>query len=369
MWRINQQNELIHLDGPNHIVWVPSDQFVFHKTQLPEAKKADWGKMVSFVLEEKLLYSVDDIHFAICDNLEKEEVVVASLPLDLMSQWLELIKANKIKVSKIYPDFLAAPYDSSASAVLWCEDEKCFLRTTEQQIFTGSMNWLYDVAQIHSIEKDIKVFSDGSVDLPQEWHTRSESLPKPLEMLLQEAASGVLPVNLLQGSFKPASLFVEFLKPWYWSGVGVIVLVALFLGELQTKTYALQAQANNIHKANELTLQAYFPEASVRGPGVRNYLTQVMSNLEQSMTEESKGGWKIMLALEPVFNSCKPCRIERFKFDSRGVKIEVSSSNDMAALIESIKKLPKLSLVTEPLQSKDRKKIRLILSMNEEESS
>ena len=241
MWHINQENELIHLEGPEKIVWVPSDQLVFHQVDLPQENKRAWDQMVSFALEEKLLNSIDHMHFTIGEIVEEEGATVVSLPLHLMEQWMQILKQNKIKANKVYPDFLAIPCDGEGTqSVLWCENEMCSLRIGKQQNLVGSVDWLHAIAKIRSLS-EIRVFSDESVKLPQEWHVLAESLPGRLETLFQQAATQSQPINLLQGTFRAAPLFLESLKPWYWSGVALVVLFALFLGEMQIKTGAFRS--------------------------------------------------------------------------------------------------------------------------------
>lgn len=369
MWRIDRENSLTHLDGPEKTVWVPSEQLVFHHVDLPAKSKQLWGQMVSFALEEKLLDSVERMHLTIGENVEEAGAIVVSLPLELMNEWMQLLKRNKIKANKVYPDFLAIPNDGSAAqAVLWCENGNCSLRIGAQQNFTGSADWLHAIARVRNLS-DIRVFSDESVELPSEWHVRAESLPRSLDMLLQEAAVQPQPINLLQGSFRPAPLFVEFLKPWYWSGVALVLLFALFLGEMQVKKDTLEQQTINIRKASELTFLAYFPGNAVAAQNIRGYLTGILANLEEGASAQRKSAWKIMLALDPLIKACPACRVERIKMTRNKLDIEVSSSQDIAQLVEGIRALPNIVLNAEPLKaSKERSKSRLTLEFQESQS-
>ncbi len=363
MWRIDSDNELHHLAGPKDIVWVPSDQMVVYRADLPLKSKQVWEKTVPFVVEDQLLNRVETMHFAIGQMEEDEGIPVICTPLSAMREWMDSLAERGIKPRVVYPDFLAIPFDQDTERpVLWCQNDYYYLRFGLQETISGSLEWVRSIVEVKSYGADLRIFSDNPQSLPEDWRVRVESSPHSLEELMIQAANQSLPVSLLQGAFKPTSLILTWLKPWYWAAMLLLVLAALFLAELRIKAYSFNVQAATLEKATERIFAAYFPDEQLGGANVRVHLSRLLDRLQNEVVERKAGPWRLMLTMEPIFSSCAACEVERIKLDSKVLKMEVSTSKNFNSVMQEISKLPNIKVGSEPLSAREnRKKVRLIL--------
>lgn len=365
MWRIDSDNELHHLAGPDNIVWVPSEQMVVYRADLPLESRQVWEQTVAFVLEEQLLHKVDEMHFAIGQTEESESVPVVCVPLSLMHVWVDLLTRHRIKPRAVYPDFLAIPFDqTSKQPVFWHQSEWCCLRFGLQDAISGSLDWVRSIIQLKSYGDNLRIFSDSPQSLPEAWRSFAEPLPNRLEERMVEVERQSLPVSILQGAFKPTAQILALLKPWSWAAVVLLLLTALFFTELQVKAHFFNTQAIAMEKLTGRIFNAYFPADNLIGAEMRSYMSRRLEQLQDDVAgrQAEADAWQMMLAVEPIFSSCAACIVERIKLTSGVLKIEISAAGELDSILAKIDGLADTKVKSEPLSAaKGRKKVRLIL--------
>ena len=364
MWRIDPDNVLHHLPGADDIVWVPSDQMVVYRADLPLQGRQVWEQTVAFTLEEQLLHRVDTMHFAIGQPDDRVGIPVICMPLGLMQEWMDLLARQSIRPRVVYPDFLAIPFDQQKNqVVVWQQDAWCCLRLSLQEAINGSVAWVRSIVDLTSSADQLKIFSDCPQALPEDWRSLAEPLPHSLEKLMTDAGEQPLPVSVLQGVFKPSAQIVTLLKPWSWAATILLLLSALFLTDLQIKAYSFDAQATTMKKATKRVFNAYFPNEKLAGADVRAYTTQLLAQIQDDVTEGQTATWQLMLKVEPVFSSCAACIVERIKLASGALKIEISAAEELASIVSRVNSLADIKVQSEPLSApKGRQKARLILA-------
>ena len=344
MWRINSNNQLTEIgsDKIANIVWVPSDKGVFYRAELPLNQKQIWAKTVGFLLEDQSIDDIEDLHFAIGipDGHEKG-VLVATLPLTLIEQWMQILKRKKIRAQTIWFDFLAIPFDGSCDAVVWHEDGKCILRLGQQECVVGSAEWVFSLSKITASLGRIRIYSDDITSLPQEWQERAEGLPGRLEERMVRLGQQKFTLNLMQGSICLESRLMTWLKPWYATAAALVFLLGIFLVEVSFEAKALKAHTSVLKKVTEKSFLEYFPDEK-RVFNIRKQTAQRLSTMSSGGGRKRGQLWQLMKRLDRVLSACKPCRMEKMELQSTSVILDISTRNSFGQLIKSIEAIPKI---------------------------
>ena len=372
MWKINPENQLTRIgDGKSSdIVWVPSETAVFYRAELPLNQKKIWAQTVGFMLEDKIIELVDDLHFAIGVPDNQEGIPVATLPIGKIEEWLTLLKDKRIKATYIWLDFLAIPFDNAGDydAVLWHEQGRCILRLGEQECVTGTLEWLFSLTRIMSEINRVQVYSDNIPDLPEAWREEALDLPCSLEECMIGIGKRRLPVNLMQGSICPESAMSVWFSPWYATAVTLLFLAGTYLVGLGFETRSLNAHATVLGKVTEKTFLENFPNQK-QIFDVRLQVSRLLSGADSGGRKTKNRLWQIIKTLDPIMNACKPCRMESIKLRSASIVLTLSSSAKLNPVIEKIKRLPGITVKTEKMANKGkREQTRLELALKPDAS-
>ena len=366
MWRITPDQQLLLLsDDRPGVVWVPSDEMVFFRAELPERKQL-WSQVVSFALEEKLIHSVESIHFAVGTPDDQEGVPVATVPLTTIERWMALLKTKSIKPVAIYPDFMAIPTQEE-QVVVWHESDRCFIRLSAQEGINASLEWSHILLTHTKADTNLCIFSDNPENLPAEWAKSAKALPMTLEQQMIQISKTLLPMNLMWGHLSPSSETWVWLRPWSRVAMVLFALIPLYLGDLHLKTRSFDAQTKVLDRVIEKTLQEYFPNQTMPKGNFRAYMSRLINQVQLDLTQTQNSTWQAMLALDVVLSSCKPCQVEAIKLTKSRLSLDIATSKDTQSIVALLKKFTRWKITSEKLTNAgQRKQIRIILSPQRE---
>lgn len=343
MWRIKADGEITELEGGQarrNTVWVPTSDITFHRAQFPSANRKVWRQTAAFALEEFIIGRIEEYHFALDDTPDEDNrVSVAVVPGALLDDWLERLEGEGVKGEVFWPDLLAVPF-AEGQLVLWHENGECWLRTGACEGMAGGVDWVCGVIAAIDLEGELKVFSDAPDALPEDLRERAESLPAPLQELMSRPEDEFGRVNLLQGDYAPESPMKLWLGAWKRTAMVAGLSLALYLGYIVVESERLRVQTGELQKETGVLLaRAGFPAQAAQGD-MRLQVGRFLEKIRGTDKQKSVGVWGMVLNVEPLLSSCKPCIVERIDYDSEELVLVVSSAPDLSRFEEGLQGLP-----------------------------
>ena len=366
MWKFDSAGALTALShGDSDTgVWVPSEQMVFCRAELPPGYQGMQEQTVAFALEEQLVMPVEEQHFAIGQaDGGKGSIPVCVVSLQVMEAWCDALREKGVKPRAIWPDVLAVPFEEGRP-VLWHEGGRCLLRLGLQAGLVGSPEWIGSMLEIVNQTDAVRVFSDAAEALPEALRERAESLPGSLEdQMLAGPDEGAVAVNFMQGAFRPVSAVRIWGAPWGWTAAAAVAVFALYLGSLAAEIRVINAATASLKGATVELHKRHFPEQELLSD-LRTQVGRRMNQVRKGVVNREVNPWQTLVSVEPVISSCKACRVEKVELKKSTVLLVMSSSAAFDKLLAKIQRLKGVKVNTEPLSdNKERKKLRLKLTV------
>ena len=97
-------------------VFVPGTSISVFSIDVPNVPKRKWSKLIPFMVEEKVLQPVEQLHFSWSVNQELNRLMVFVVAKAEIDGWLAIANASNARVVRFVPDWLALPlYEQAIS--------------------------------------------------------------------------------------------------------------------------------------------------------------------------------------------------------------------------------------------------------------
>lgn len=130
-------------DAVNMDLWVPSELVSLHSIEPPAAPKRKWAELIPWILEDRLLQPIEEMHFVDCgQNADGEIQVLVVSKLDLQD-WQRIAQNSAVEAYGMYPDYMSLSWEVGRISVGWREDGICLVRygVIEGFAATPEMAW------------------------------------------------------------------------------------------------------------------------------------------------------------------------------------------------------------------------------------
>ena len=112
-------------------LWVPAERVTVQRIDVPTAPERKWADLIPWILEDRLLQPVDEMHFVVGQTVMvegKKQVDVAVVSKQDMGEWQRIAENAGIHPTAMVPDYLALPYEPGRISLVWREG-MCLVRT------------------------------------------------------------------------------------------------------------------------------------------------------------------------------------------------------------------------------------------------
>ena len=126
-------------DGDDHSalsLWVPSERISLHRIAAPTAPLRKWPSLIPWMLEERILGSVDEVHFALGERFDDGSIDVYAVDRSDMREWQRVAENAGVVALRMLPDYLALPWDQGRISVGW-HAGRCLVRHSASQGFAA----------------------------------------------------------------------------------------------------------------------------------------------------------------------------------------------------------------------------------------
>ena len=329
----------------NHRVVVILDSSSVHlnHVNLPTSNIQKMLRAVPYALEEQIAEDVDDFHFVISKSTTSQGTPVAGIRKDILTSLLDNFTQLGFHVDAVIPDALCLPAVPEQWSVL-THNDRALLQ------YEANLGTIIDANNLqlllHSLinqaeprpEKLVLLYPDGSEpDSSLDDATDGVEVIQvaynthPLVVFCGEYTRA-MPLNLLQGEFKPKRKNTGQWYRWRLAASLVAVWLVLYLGmtaieinKLKNKNKALSAEITNIYKKT-------FPQ-SKRIVNARVQMEQKLKELKSGGTSESQFLSLLTSSVQTITNE-KKITINSINF--RNNRMDVGLTGPDLQTVESL---------------------------------
>ena len=314
-------------------LWVPSERVGLHSIPIPSAPERKWAELIPWMLEDRLLQPVDEMHFVVAGRDDQQLHILAVSQQD-MREWLRIADNAGVAASAMAPDFMALTWETGIVSVGWREG-MLLVRDGIYSGFAASPNvgWV----MLDGILKNSSVMPRLSISLPDE-----DMVPEHLREAASINSSSIdwqftsFPsLNLMSAEFKPkAASSVWF----HWWPVAVSTFAVLFLAVfyLQVASRALEADVLTLEQQLLTSYTRVFGGAKPSLSEFRSIAESKIDRLfkqQKSLQQEPLVG---IAALNPFMTACQ-CELHSMIANKSGVQLKLSGGSKLMAKSLNIK--------------------------------
>ena len=314
-------------------LWVPSERVGLHSIPIPSAPERKWAELIPWMLEDRLLQPVDEMHFVVAGRDDQQLHILAVSQQD-MREWLRIADNAGVAASAMAPDFMALTWETGIVSVGWREG-MLLVRDGIYSGFAASPNvgWV----MLDGILKNSSVMPRLSISLPDE-----DMVPEHLREAASINSSSIdwqftsFPsLNLMSAEFKPkAASSVWF----HWWPVAVSTFAVLFLAVfyLQVASRALEADVLTLEQQLLTSHTRVFGGAKPSLSEFRSIAESKIDRLfkqQKSLQQEPLVG---IAALNPFMTACQ-CELHSMIANKSGVQLKLSGGSKLMAKSLNIK--------------------------------
>jgi len=285
-------------------LWVPTERIGFHQVEVPTAPERKWPQLIPWLLEDRILQPVEEMHFVIAGRTDNNQLQVLAVSREDMQHWCRVAENSAVAASSMVPDYLALPWEAGRINVGWREGT-VVVRSGPDQGFAASPEIAW--AMIDRLIKSAEVAPRLSISIPDQ-----SLVPQDLGQTADINDSNIdweftdIPAtpNLLQGDFKPRSSQTSQASWLPVMGLAALALVLLF-AYLQISNNLLGKQVQQLEQQLVSGSSKLFGTGNINAADVRSLAEQRLSYLFAQQQSLRTGAVVGLTALDALMSDCE----------------------------------------------------------------
>jgi type II secretion system protein L len=77
-------------------LWVPTERIGFHQVDVPTAPERKWPQLIPWLLEDRLLQPVEEMHFVIAGRTGNNQLQLLAVSRDDMQHWCRVAENSAV---------------------------------------------------------------------------------------------------------------------------------------------------------------------------------------------------------------------------------------------------------------------------------
>jgi type II secretion system protein L len=336
-------------------LWVPSERVTAHFVDIPSAPRRKWPELIPWMLEDRLLQAVEEMHFVITEATSESQLQVLAISHDDLKNWQRVAQNAGVSAQSMLPDYLALPWESERISVGW-RDGVCLVRYGLAQGFAASPDIAW--AMVDNLLSQQEVPARLSISIPQiDWvpeHLREQADINNAGIEWQFAE---LPkqFNLLTGNFKPAA---NSALGWLPAAALGILLLVLSVAYMQIGSGKMESQITDLE--NQL-VQNYARLFDGRRPQAQRVRTEAERRIDQLFMQRQSLNADPMAALIALNSLMVNCDCQLIMLSSEDGTLTLHVDN-AARLKERTLNIPGYQIALRQREGSDENAIELRLN-------
>jgi general secretion pathway protein L len=286
---------------------VPAEHVLLLQAPRVSNQRAQFAKAVPYALEDQLVSSVEELHFAFPDRLGAERVPTVVVARKTMQGWIDRLAESGTRADAMFAETQLLPVGDEAGTVAIEGTRACWRSTASQGgscDADGLAEWL---AVIRAGEPSLRAldvydFRRGApallvADRGLRYHaSRSDFLSFLAAQLSSEAE-----INLLQGEFAPLHRQAPTQKLWRNAAVLAAAAIVLAFVYLLADYMKSSHQADQLEASTREILHHTFPQMDKVAGDPRQLMQSALDNLRGGA--DASGLLHTLTQIAPILSS------------------------------------------------------------------
>lgn len=300
-------------------LWVPSERIGLHSIDIPSAPERKWAELIPWILEDRVLQPVDEMHFVVAARDDQQVHILAVSQQDIR-EWIRIADNAGIAAVAMAPDFMALDWEPGILSVGWREG-MLLVRDGINSGFAAlpAVGWV----MVDSILKSTSVMPRLSISLPDEdmvpEHLRAEANINSSSVDWQFSAFPA--VNLMTAEFKPKAARPVWFQ-WWPVAASTIAVLLLTVIYLQLASRSFEAEVSDLQQHLLTSHSRVFGGAK---PALVEFRSSAEARIEQLFKQQKSLQAEpvaALSALDAVMNACQ-CELQAMTASKSGVQLKV----------------------------------------------
>jgi len=306
-------------------LWVPSERIGLHSIDIPSAPERKWAELIPWILEDRVLQPVDEMHFVVAARDDQQVHILAVSQQDIR-EWIRIADNAGIAAVAMAPDFMALDWEPGILSVGWREG-MLLVRDGINSGFAAlpAVGWV----MVDSILKSTSVMPRLSISLPDEdmvpEHLRAEANINSSSVDWQFSAFPA--VNLMTAEFKPKAARPVWFQ-WWPVAASTIAVLLLTVIYLQLASRSFEAEVSDLQQHLLTSHSRVFGGAK---PALAEFRSSAEARIEQLFKQQKSLQAEpvaALSALDAVMNACQ-CELQAMTASKSGVQLKVLSGSKL----------------------------------------
>ena len=342
-------------------LWVPSERVGVHLIDVPTAPERKWPELIPWLLEDRLLQPVADMHFVIAGRSHGGQLQIWAVSHDDMREWQRVADNAGVAVQSLVPDYLALPWEEGRINIAW-RDGCCLVRNGVDQGFAADADIAWTM--IDNLLAAAEISPRLSIAVPD-----LTLVPEHLRQLADINDASIdwvyadIPVaaNLLSGQYGAS---IRSLPSSQWlpaAGLGVLALVLMF-SYLQLSSNYLQTQAQGLEKQLVRDYSKMFPGARQGTASIREAVEARLNAGFLQQRALTNGSMATLAALDGLMSACD-CDLIGLVAEKDNLELTIGNGERLKNRALNIPDY-QVAITQQSMEDKDSAKDVLVLMVN-----
>tara|TARA_B110000090_G_scaffold178203_1_gene201769 strand:- start:197 stop:1303 length:1107 start_codon:yes stop_codon:yes gene_type:complete len=287
-------------------LWVPSQRVTVHVIDTPTAPQRKWIELIPWILEDRILQPVDEMHFVLgASSLVegKKQLTVTVISKQDMREWLRIADNGGAAATAMVPDYLALPFESGRISMAWCEGQ-FLVRTATDSGFSAppDLAWL----MVRRVMARDDIAPRLSISLPDE-----TLIPEDLREIADINAAEIdwqfapipLSANLLTAEFQPESAELSS-SSWLSSAALLVLALVLGFGYLQLSNMHLEESIAELEAQAGKGFSNVFLGQRAKPEDIRSSGEQLLANMFKQRESLQAPVMRALTGLDAIMTNC-----------------------------------------------------------------
>lgn len=322
-------------EGEEHrsmALWVPSERIAVHRIEAPSAPRRKWSELIPWILEDRLLQSVEDMHFvigAVISDGDKKWVDVTVVSKQDMLEWLRIADNATVEPTALVADYLALPIEEGRITVAWREGTLLVRDETGSGYAAApALAWGMLRRQVKAAEiaPRLSILIPDETLVPEDLREEADINSAEIDWQFSEIA---LSDNLLTGEFGSSAKSAEGIS-WLPTAALVVLTVVLCFGYLQVSNSLLEERVASLEKQVSAGFGNVFPGKKARPEKVRASGEKLLDSLFKQQQSVNAPAMRALVSLNKEMIACN-CDLELLSVTDSQIQLDVKDAKKLNA--------------------------------------
>jgi type II secretion system protein L len=320
-------------EGEEHrsmALWVPSERVTVHRIDAPTAPQRKWSELIPWILEDRLLQPVEDMHFVIGAVViveDKKQVDVSVVSKQDMHEWLRIAENASVTPSALVSDYLALPSEDGRISMVWREGY-FLVRAADGSGFAAApaLAWslVRRLIEAADIAPRLSISVPDETLIPEDLLEDADINSADIDWQLSELP---LSANLLSGEFAVSSKSTNSGSLLFTAALFVLALVLGF-GYLQVSNTQLEDAVTKLEKQVSSGFGNVFSGKKAKAEKVRTSGELLLANLFKQRDASRAPAMQALTGLERFMTACN-CDLQSLMASDNEVQLELKNASKL----------------------------------------